>query len=836
MPQLNDKKLLNLIRYVPMLFMGLFALAVSGVVVQQNESKLEQRINNKRQSLIEQHKETIKLKVDQIVAHVRLDKQKTISILKQDIRQRVEEAYSIAEQLQRSYPQQSPQQLTQLIADALRAIRFNSGRGYYFMFDLQGNNLMHGLRPQLQGKNLIGAQDLRGNLILKEHLDLMTADAQGEAFYTWWYQKPQEPIGQEFQKIGFGKIYKPLSFFIGTGEYVSDVENDIKQTLLEWLHQYQFEHTYVFVINADNKLVFHPEKRYIGKDINTSVEKLLQNTMELDLFKGDFIEYQSKYLPDNVTKGDKISYVRKVIGWDWVIGSGFYLDQFEKEVEQEIQLITDNNRQELINILFLCALASGIVIMFSFWMGQVIGKRFERFQSKIERDYKELELTKNKVQHLAYYDELTGIFNRNGIDKTILNSISNCRNQQSLLAIMFVDLDDFKKVNDQYGHSYGDKLLEQVSERFQGIVSETGGKGAVFRFGGDEFIFCFSELESFYQASEKANAVRDCFKHVFEVNDRTLSVGCSIGVSMYPADGTDPESLIRRADIALYQSKQANKGQATFFDQSISDSVERKYLIEEELKSALKNHEIEVYYQPQIDGKTAKVSGVEALARWNNATLGFVSPYHFIPVAEETGLIAELGLHVFYQACKDILAISPNGPDALNVSVNISPKQLKIKTFPRVLLTIASDVGIDISRITLEITENVVLEDLSRACFALKQLKKLGFGISLDDFGTGYSSLSYLNQLPISEIKIDRCFVDQMLTQSQSTSLINAIIAIAKTGNMIVVAEGVENEEQYQLLNRYGCHLMQGYYFSQPIDIHALAEFVCPPNGKKVEV
>ncbi len=833
MPKLNDKKLLTLIRYVPVLFMGVFAMVVSGVVIQQNESKLTQRIENKKQSLIEQHKETIKLKVDQIVAHVRIDKQKTIATLKRDIKQRVEEAYSIAEQLRASYPEKSPAEITQLIADALRAIRFNSGRGYYFMFDLQGNNLMHGLKPEVQGKNLLGVQDLRGSLILKEHLALMKESPQGEAFYTWWYQKPGEPRQQEFQKIGFGKILAPYGFFIGTGEYVVDVENDIKRSLLGWLNEYDFEHAYVFVINADQKIVSHPEREFLGQDINTSVKAKLNNINTLDLFQGDFIQYQSKYLPTGITQGDKISYVRKIVGWDWVIGSGFYLDQFEKEVEQEIQSITKSNDQELVNILLICALASGVVILFSLWMGQSIGKRFERFQRRIERDYNELEKTKNKVQHLAYYDDLTGIFNRNGIETTIQNCLYESEQKQKLLAVMFVDLDDFKKVNDQYGHSYGDKLLEQVSQRFQRVVENSG---AVFRFGGDEFIFCFSELESFYQASEKANAVRDCFKHSFEVNERTLSVQCSIGVSMYPADGTEPESLIRRSDIALYQSKQRNKGHATFFDQEISDSVERKYLIEEQLKTALHKHEIEVYYQPQIDGKTQTISGVEALARWQNAQLGFVSPYYFIPVAEETGVIAELGLFVFHQACKDILALSPNGPGALNVSVNISPKQLKIKTFPRVLLTIASDVGIDISRITLEITENVVLEDLSRANFALKQLKKLGFGISLDDFGTGYSSLSYLNQLPISEIKIDRCFVDQMLTQSQSTSLINAIIAIAKTGEMIVVAEGVETLEQYQLLNQYGCHLMQGYYFSQPIDIKALAEFIQQPMNVRAEV
>lgn len=833
MPKLNDKKLLTLIRYVPVLFMGVFAMAVSGVVIQQNESKLTQRIENKKQSLIEQHKETIKLKVDQIVAHVRIDKQKTIATLKRDIKQRVEEAYSVAEQLRASYPEKSPAEITQLIAEALRAIRFNSGRGYYFMFDLQGNNLMHGLKPEIQGKNLLGAQDLRGSPILKEHLALMEESPQGEAFYTWWYQKPGEPKEQEFQKIGFGKILAPYGFFIGTGEYVVDVENDIKRSLLGWLNEYDFEHAYVFVINADQKIVSHPKREFLGQDINTSVKTKLNNMNKLDLFQGDFIQYQSKYLPTGITQGDKISYVRKIVGWDWVIGSGFYLDQFEKEVEQEIQSITKSNDQELVNILLICALASGVVILFSLWMGQIIGKRFERFQRRIERDYNELEKTKNKVQHLAYYDELTGIFNRNGIETTIQSCLCESEKKQKLLAVMFVDLDDFKKVNDQYGHSYGDKLLEQVSQRFQRVVENSG---AVFRFGGDEFIFCFSELESFYQASEKANAVRDCFKHSFEVNERTLSVQCSIGVSMYPADGTEPESLIRRADIALYQSKQRSKGHATFFDQEISDSVERKYLIEEQLKTALYKHEIEVYYQPQIDGKTAMISGVEALARWQNAQLGFVSPYYFIPVAEETGIIAELGLFVFHQACKDILALSPNGPGALNVSVNISPKQLKIKTFPRVLLTIASDVGIDISRITLEITENVVLEDLSRANFALKQLKKLGFGISLDDFGTGYSSLSYLNQLPISEIKIDRCFVDQMLTQSQSNSLINAIIAIAKTGDMIVVAEGVETLEQYQMLNQYGCHLMQGYYFSQPIDIKALAEFIQQPMNVRAEV
>jgi EAL domain-containing protein (putative c-di-GMP-specific phosphodiesterase class I) len=292
---------------------------------------------------------------------------------------------------------------------------------------------------------------------------------------------------------------------------------------------------------------------------------------------------------------------------------------------------------------------------------------------------------------------------------------------------------------------------------------------------------------------------------------------------MYPADSDDAESLIRKADIVLYKSKELSKGDVMFYNSDINEQIQYDYMLEEELRRAIHKNEISVLYQPQIDVESKKLVSVEALARWSNERLGMVSPVKFIAIAETIGLIDEIGQFVFRRACQDILAISPNDKDALGLSVNISPKQLVAPEFVQQIVDIVEDVGIDLNRITLEITENVLINDMKKVSLILHSLRNHGFSISLDDFGTGYSSLSYLNGLPITEIKIDRCFVDKILVSDQSNTLIRAIIAIGKSCEMNVVAEGVETGEQYQLLISYGCNLVQGYYLDRPLPIEKLA-------------
>ena len=423
------------------------------------------------------------------------------------------------------------------------------------------------------------------------------------------------------------------------------------------------------------------------------------------------------------------------------------------------------------------------------------------------------------MQHMALHDSLTQLPNRVMLESKIELGIQRAELSEKKLAVMFVDLDDFKKINDRFGHEVGDVLLKKISSKFSRMLK---GQDIVARFGGDEFVFCFPLLTSVEEAEAKVELIKSVFNEQFLIHGKAISTSCSIGVAMYPSDANNSTALISKADIVLYKSKEKQKGGSLFFDQSIDDQVSYEFHLEEELRFALDRSEIFVCYQPQINIQTGKLCGVEALCRWNNKKLGFVSPVDFIAAAEEIGIIDSIGDFVLQRACEDLLAFMPNGKEAAKVSVNISPKQLIQPNFIQRVMHIIEQTGIDVSRVVLEITENILISELDNVSPILQKLQQLGFGISLDDFGTGYSSLSYLNILPITEIKIDRTFINSLFVNEQSETLVKAIIAIGASCQMTVVAEGVETKEQFDKLKEYQCDLVQGYYFDKPLSIEDL--------------
>ncbi len=293
---------------------------------------------------------------------------------------------------------------------------------------------------------------------------------------------------------------------------------------------------------------------------------------------------------------------------------------------------------------------------------------------------------------------------------------------------------------------------------------------------------------------------------------------------MYPADGQEPEELISKADIVLYKSKARHKGDVLFFDDSINARVLYDFTLEEQLRLALENNELSVVYQPQIDVLSGRIHGIEALCRWHNKELGHVSPIDFIAVAENIGMIHDIGWFVVKQASSDFKTLMASATQPVSLSINISPKQLLQTDFVENITNEIRSSGIETHTVTLEITENVLISDIICVSPILEKLRTRGFKLSLDDFGTGYSSLSYLSNLPINEIKIDRSFIDKLLTSSESESLVKAIIAIGKSCNTQIVAEGVETQEQYKRLSQYHCDIVQGYYFDKPLSIRELSE------------
>ncbi len=820
----SDKKLPLLIQYLPLALMAVFIVVVIAILVNENRHSLEKDISSLRDNFYATERKNIQNRVINVVEQIESEKLRTEEFLKRDVKQRVSEAIDIATSIYVQHQEHGESHTQEVILEALRPIRFNQGRGYYFAYQLDGTNVMHPILQHIEGKNLWDLQDVRDSYVIRDLSNL--AKNRGQAFHRWWWSKP-EAIDQEFDKIGYVAHFKPYDWFIGTGEYVVDVEEDIQRRLIDRISDYRYENDdYIFIMNSSGALLSHPNPSLIGVERLDAVDKsgkhYIQEIVDTAKKGGGFVRYHSIYTPTGAEDSYKLSYVTYLPDWDWIVGTGVYLQPVEDFlIEREAQ-ITASNTRELEQIIVASVLISFALAIISLIVGKAVGRRFHRLQKQISSDFKQLEDAKDQLQYQALHDSLTTLPNRLYLVEFIQNAIKNSSKDESVTAVMFVDLDDFKKVNDAFGHTVGDKLLTEIGHQFEQLLTKDQ---IVSRFGGDEFVFCFPNLEGVLEAEQIATEIRRVFQQELEVDGKVISSSCSIGVALYPQDGLNPEELIAKADTALYTSKARRKGKVLFFDESINKRVQYELTLEKELRCAIKKDELYMVFQPQIDLHTGKMESVEALLRWHNPQLGHVSPLELIRKAEEIGLIHEIGQFVIRNSCQLLVGSFPNGEGALNLSINISPSQLMAKNFLDVLNNIVDEMQIDRERITIEITENVLIDDLELVTPILNQFRHHGYAISLDDFGTGFSSLSYLCNLPINEIKIDRSFVDKMLINEQSDALIRAIIAIGKAHSMKVVAEGIETQDQHKHLLAHSCHLGQGYFFAKPLPIDELTQF-----------
>ena len=432
----------------------------------------------------------------------------------------------------------------------------------------------------------------------------------------------------------------------------------------------------------------------------------------------------------------------------------------------------------------------------------------------IVRNITEHSVTKKRISNMLYSDTLTGISNRLHLETLMEQLLVENYKKQNTFSMLFLDLDHFKHINDTLGHDIGDLLLQEVASN----ISDSIRLEDIFaRIGGDEFVIIFKDMKE-EQLILSVEKLMKIIHNVRIINDYELRVTASIGIVMYPQDGKSIIDLMKSADIAMYQSKKRGRNTYTFFQNKHSESLQNELQMMQDMSSAVDNNEFELYYQPKVLIKGNRVIAAEALLRWEHPTLGQIPPVEFIPLAENTGLILKLGRWVVKEVCKFISAFNTlSNNKKLNISINISIRQFQQENIYELLKENISRYGIDGSQLSLEITESIMMENFDKMVERLNKIKTLGVSISLDDFGTGYSTLSYLSKLSIDELKIDKAFVDEIPTNGDSTIVLDTIIAMGKTLNMSVVAEGVEHEYQRKYLEEKGCDIYQGYLFSKPL-------------------
>jgi diguanylate cyclase (GGDEF)-like protein len=443
------------------------------------------------------------------------------------------------------------------------------------------------------------------------------------------------------------------------------------------------------------------------------------------------------------------------------------------------------------------------------------------------RDITERKKTEILLQYQAFHDLLTGLPNRNFFNRELAVALANAKAENRQLAVMFLDLDRFKNINDSLGHAFGDRILQLFSQRLQSCLREGD---IVARWGGDEFTILLSSTESTEEAASISDRIFQILKYPFELEEQQIFVKSSIGIAVYPQDGENGETLLRNADAALYRSKEQGRNLYRFYRSTMNSEASALLKLENYLHRALEKEELLVHYQPQVNIITGKISGMEALLRWQHPELGLVSPGKFIPLAEETGLIIPLGEWVLKTACIQNKAWQIAGIAPLKISVNLSPRQFEQSNLVTKVEQILQETGLEAQWLELEVTETSLLQNVKFANLALEKLVNMGVHISIDDFGTGYSSLGYLKKFPFHTLKIDQLFVRELKNKAQDLAIISAIITLGQGFNLRVIAEGVEKKEQLELLRSLNCEEIQGYWFSPPLSSEKATEFLQKEN------
>ncbi len=433
---------------------------------------------------------------------------------------------------------------------------------------------------------------------------------------------------------------------------------------------------------------------------------------------------------------------------------------------------------------------------------------------RLHRTSTELEASEAQAQHLAFHDPLTGLPNRALFANRLEHALARVRRGEEQIALLYLDLDRFKYVNDTYGHPAGDELIREVASRLKAILRTTD---TVARLGGDEFAIIQSDCGGEDTVETVCDRIQAALAEPFEILGHEAFVGCSIGVALAPEAGTDASELVRKADIALYRAKADGRAGTEMFVEAMDQTIQRRQVIETELRRAIDGGQLELHYQPLFAADGETITAVEALVRWNHPEQGLLSPAAFVPIAEECGLIHALGEWVLQRACRDGTEMAD-----IAIAVNVSAIQVRSAAFPALVARVLGETGLEPWRLELEITESVLLDDHDRAVETIKALHGLGVKVALDDFGTGYSSLTYLRLFSVDKIKIDRSFVKNLSDEEGAASIVTAIVGLGRALGMQVTAEGVETRDQLDFLARTGCHEVQGYYFARPMPLEAV--------------
>ncbi len=728
---------------------------------------------------------------------------------------------------------------------------------YIFIGTWDGEVLTH----PAQGQNMFNVKDVHGKFIVQE---LINASKQGGGFVE--YVMPPLKGERNVQKISYVVGIPEWRWHIGAGIYLEDITQEVEQlrerikkdlehrivsiitlvilfmmmvTLFYLYVSQKIKKDFAVFIRFFDSMIYRDEKidlneiqflefTRLAEHANSMLEEKLKTRVDLERYKKivsssdellSFIDKNYTYLA--ISEG----YVR-FFGKpkEEILGKSMAELFGQRQFEKDLKPLSDRalGGESFENELWLKSLSGDYQYLHV--------KYFPYFENASEKPVAYIvsahDLTDKKINEekliasereldfLAHNDPLTGLPNRLFLRNRINHAIRSCSQNHSILAICYMDIDDFKKINDSFGHSYGDEILKQFANRLSPIL---GSHDTLARIGGDEFIVLIENLQQNEDVTEMVSKIQALFHAPFIVKEQKFFLSISLGVSFYPEHGLESEVLIKNADAAMYKAKDLGKNTYSFYTIDMTIASYERIGLENALREAIKEKEFQVYYQPQIDLKTDDVCGLEALIRWNHPKEGLLYPSTFITLAEETRLIVEMGAFVLEQACLDLLVLQKEFDFKGSVSINVSGVQIEYSDFLETLQTLLNRTHIEPHTLEIEITESFIMNDPERWIALLKEVQHLGIKIAIDDFGTGYSSLSYLRKLPIDTLKVDMSFVKDIPYQEDAASVVNSILDLAQNMKLSTIAEGIETKAQEAYLKENGCEKAQGYRYAKPM-------------------
>ncbi len=826
----------------------LSVLSVGYLWISNEHQKLDEENQRYADEYLKNQKAVLRSEVERVKAALLREKAKAETELENTLRARVQDAHRIASGIYaRNKEQFSDEIIKQMIVSALSELRVSNGRGYYFINSLNGVQHLYPPNPSKEGKHAREIFSEQGQAVVEMIVGVAREKNEGFVSYTW--PRPGYNDAMNHRKYSYVKLFEPYGWILGTGDYLDAVENDIQERVFRQISEvtYGLNDEGYFFINSYKGDLYVTNGKYFGGERNIwNVEdargtKVVQENARLAQIhpEGAFSRYIWK--KNDGSEGEKIAFVLGMDEWNIFIGTGAYLDTMQKEITRREAALNAQVRNRIASALSVLVIALVVVVLAMLLIARKLSRNLQLFQNSFERsvdtriridtdalyfnEFKQLASSANhmidglnaqaeELRHRVFHDHLTSLPNRLHGASHLEYMIERSLNSNDIIALLFIDLDNFKEINDSLGHSAGDELLQQVSLRLQEAVRD---EDKVARLGGDEFTVITGLLGKRSDAEVIANKILQVFRQPFVLEDTELHVTASVGISLFPDDGSDAEILLRNADSAMYEAKRDGRNGYRFYTPDMTIEVCERVLMTDELREAIDQQQFELHYQPQICLTTGEVIGAEALVRWRHPEKGLIPPNKFIPYAESSGQIAQIGEWVLTEACSRMAQWREQGFHLRKVAVNISNQQLRRQSLVAMVQAALDKTDCDPLALELEITESTLMENPDEMGEELAELKALGVSLAIDDFGTGYSSLSYLKQLPINKLKIDRSFIRDLHEDPNDRAITRAIIAMGRSLNLTVIAEGVEYASQLSFLANEECQQVQGFFYSKPL-------------------